>query len=82
MSQVRAMLGEAWKRAPLSRVRFLEGATDVQPTAAAAQALPVWNMRITFNDLMEHRFDLGCEQCKYIVRYGRSRAGMSVRRES
>ena len=58
MSKGRAMLGEAKKRTPQPRVRFLDGAADAQVTAEAAQARPVRNMRITFDDLRKHGFDM------------------------
>ena len=75
MAQVDAMPNEPRSRLARARVRFEPEATDRQPTTVEAAPCPGRQMRISKSDLDEYGYDADCTQCKYMVKYGKSKPG-------
>ncbi len=81
MALIKAIPHETQARGNRERVRFNEGATDVQPTAEAAAPKMPREMRINKDDLEKYGYDADCAQCKHIIQYGKTRAGGRHSRE-
>ena len=76
MARVQALPQEAMLRTPTARVRFADGASDMQPTADAATPAAARDMRISKQDLEEYGYDSECPQCKSVIQYGKTRPGI------
>ena len=75
LSKVRAMPHDSRTRQERERVKFQDVATERGATAEAAAPRAAREMRINREDLQEHGYDSECPQCKYILKYGKTKRG-------
>ena len=77
LAKVRTTPTDGKARVERERTRFHDIAGDRGATAEAAAPRPAREMRINREDLTEYGYDADCPQCKHILKYGKSRKGMS-----
>ena len=69
------------RREAQERVRFEQQAGDTIATAETAAPAVPRDMRISKADLDVYGYDSSCQQCKYVIQWGRSRPGGKHSRE-